>query len=371
MQFNQRVVTDAAFSVDMLVFAFDSLAPATVVIITGDRGFMYAASTLRMRGHRVVLIMPSGSTSTLLKDGVDVIVSWQDVLEQPVTGPVSGLQFLNMITTDPPPPPPARADVYLPLSHSAEHAYLSDFEDREIIEIPSVFGRSSVETDVSSSGPSVVSVRPRLSQLESKLERSPRGWLPDVEWRRVVGTGEDNPSTGGSSGWDAPPLSPSYSDLSPQQSPSHSQGSGLNSKRSTSDAGSDTFSASATLCGSIEQPELQVEIQSCTTSASNTALEDPQTPSQTSSTASTRCSSPPRNTPANDPEPERPGQLEVDGRFSALVECFRAKRSKDGFSSYSFLRAVRDATEARAARVYLSGRMQTKGLYRISTLGGD
>ncbi len=61
-----------------------------------------------MRGHRVVLIMPSGSTSALLKDGVDVVVSWQDVLEQPVTGPVSSPQFQNVVATEP--PPPARAD---------------------------------------------------------------------------------------------------------------------------------------------------------------------------------------------------------------------------------------------------------------------
>ncbi|KLO18574.1 hypothetical protein SCHPADRAFT_819553, partial [Schizopora paradoxa] len=55
---SMKEVADRALTVDMLAFAFESPPPATVVIITGDRDFTYAVSTIRMRGHRVVLIKP-------------------------------------------------------------------------------------------------------------------------------------------------------------------------------------------------------------------------------------------------------------------------------------------------------------------------
>ncbi len=55
------------------------------------------------------------------------------------------------------------------------------------------------------------------------------------------------------------------------------------------------------------------------------ALEDPRTLSQSSSeSASARSSSPSRNVKPNGSEPE------IDGRFSVLIECFRAKKFEDG-----------------------------------------
>ncbi|KAI0340648.1 hypothetical protein BDW22DRAFT_390713 [Trametopsis cervina] len=42
----------------MIVFAMDDLPPATVIILSGDRDFVYAASTLRLRAYHVVVIGP-------------------------------------------------------------------------------------------------------------------------------------------------------------------------------------------------------------------------------------------------------------------------------------------------------------------------
>ncbi|KZT11510.1 uncharacterized protein LAESUDRAFT_642683, partial [Laetiporus sulphureus 93-53] len=52
-------VADKMMIVDMLTYAIDTPPPATVIIITGDRDFVYAVSVLRLRRYRVVLIAPS------------------------------------------------------------------------------------------------------------------------------------------------------------------------------------------------------------------------------------------------------------------------------------------------------------------------
>ena len=67
----------------MLAFAFDSPPPTTIILISGDRDYTYAISTIRMRGHRVVLIMPTTKTPENLKRNVDVALYWKDVLEWP------------------------------------------------------------------------------------------------------------------------------------------------------------------------------------------------------------------------------------------------------------------------------------------------
>lgn len=65
----------------MLTFAIDNRAPATIIIITGDRDFSYAASILRLRGYEVVVVLPSTSSHVSLRMQASILFEWQrDVL---------------------------------------------------------------------------------------------------------------------------------------------------------------------------------------------------------------------------------------------------------------------------------------------------
>lgn len=55
----------APLAVDMLAYAIDTPAPATVIVISGDRDFVYAVSTLRLRQYQVVVIAPASAHSSL------------------------------------------------------------------------------------------------------------------------------------------------------------------------------------------------------------------------------------------------------------------------------------------------------------------
>ena len=49
----------------MLAYAIDTPAPATVVVISGDRDFVYAVSTLRLRQYQVIVIAPPNAHASL------------------------------------------------------------------------------------------------------------------------------------------------------------------------------------------------------------------------------------------------------------------------------------------------------------------
>lgn len=67
--------------VDMLAFAVDNCAPATFLMITGDRDFSYAASILRLRGYEVIVVLPSTSSHVSLRKQASILFDWQrDVL---------------------------------------------------------------------------------------------------------------------------------------------------------------------------------------------------------------------------------------------------------------------------------------------------
>ncbi|EKM55732.1 uncharacterized protein PHACADRAFT_184504 [Phanerochaete carnosa HHB-10118-sp] len=69
--------------VDMLTYAIDTPAPATIILISGDRDFVYAASILRFRRYHVVIIAPP-SAHTCLKSGASELLDWdRDVLKKP------------------------------------------------------------------------------------------------------------------------------------------------------------------------------------------------------------------------------------------------------------------------------------------------
>jgi hypothetical protein len=66
----------------MLAFAIDNQAPATIVLISGDRDFTYAVSILRLRHYRVVIVAPP-IIHVSLKLQASILVDWNcDILEK-------------------------------------------------------------------------------------------------------------------------------------------------------------------------------------------------------------------------------------------------------------------------------------------------
>jgi hypothetical protein len=66
--------------VDMLSYAMDHPGPATIVLISGDRDFIYALSVLRLRQYRVIVIGSQRTHSSLISLA-SVYVDWKiDIL---------------------------------------------------------------------------------------------------------------------------------------------------------------------------------------------------------------------------------------------------------------------------------------------------
>lgn len=64
----------------MLAYAIDTPAPATLVLISGDRDFVYAVSVLRWRQYRVVLVAPD-SAHCSLRSQASTTLDWEyDIL---------------------------------------------------------------------------------------------------------------------------------------------------------------------------------------------------------------------------------------------------------------------------------------------------
>jgi hypothetical protein len=81
--------------VDMLAFAIDNPSPATVILISGDRDFAYAVSTLQNRGYSVILFAPTAS-HIALKAQATQIFDWFDTAPVAVPDPnVSPKQSTN------------------------------------------------------------------------------------------------------------------------------------------------------------------------------------------------------------------------------------------------------------------------------------
>lgn len=59
-------LTEKMMLVDMIAYAIDHPAPATVLVISASPDFAYAISTLRLRKYRVVLVCPSSVHSSLI-----------------------------------------------------------------------------------------------------------------------------------------------------------------------------------------------------------------------------------------------------------------------------------------------------------------
>ncbi|KAI5826042.1 DUF537-domain-containing protein [Schizophyllum commune Tattone D] len=69
-------VADQMLQVDMLVFAWDNPPPTTIVLISGDRDFAYAAAILRNRNFRIVIITPAQAV-TCLREQATQVFDWR------------------------------------------------------------------------------------------------------------------------------------------------------------------------------------------------------------------------------------------------------------------------------------------------------
>lgn len=284
---------------------------------------MYAASTLKMRGHRVVWIMPSGSTSALLKGGIDTVVSWEDVIGSP--GLVTRPQFQHRATS---PPPPARADVpsnmnptiFSPSLRSSQcvdsDTIQSLGEDRGMASVPSFLEHGSLETLVDPPSSDNNSDRDAVH-----LEQCLKHLNPSPEWHRrdlFQDTQAGNAVEDGHVGWDASVGSARTPSSSILQEPAliqeectlYAEGNALPLQ-----------SVPASAMGGTQAESTSPNSTCQSTFAPDTSFEYSQTSSPWLSSASARSPSPLKSNRRN---------MEFDVRFSAMVECFRVKKSKDG-----------------------------------------
>ncbi|KAH9951356.1 NYN domain-containing protein [Amylocystis lapponica] len=98
----RKDVADKMMIVDMLTYAIDTPAPATIILISGDRDFVYAVSVLRFRRYRVVLLAP-GKTHASLKAQASEVLHWDvDVLGKEPVSARCGLQSTPRAPDEPP-----------------------------------------------------------------------------------------------------------------------------------------------------------------------------------------------------------------------------------------------------------------------------
>ncbi|KAF7978115.1 hypothetical protein HWV62_1534 [Athelia sp. TMB] len=108
-----KEVADRMLAADMLAFAIDVPAPATIILITNDRDFVYAVSLLRLRQYRVILVGTSRGSASL-KAQASVWLDWvAEVTEKCARRPESsargspGTSNLNPAAMSLPTPPPS------------------------------------------------------------------------------------------------------------------------------------------------------------------------------------------------------------------------------------------------------------------------
>ncbi|KAI8809842.1 NYN domain-containing protein [Cladochytrium replicatum] len=79
---SRKDAADKMILVDLMSFAMDHPPPTTIVLISGDRDYVYALSVLRNRRYNIVCIAPSNA-SVILRSQANTILDWKfDVLNQ-------------------------------------------------------------------------------------------------------------------------------------------------------------------------------------------------------------------------------------------------------------------------------------------------
>ena len=81
---------------DMLAFAVDHSAPATIILVAGDRDYAYAISTLKLRKYRVILVVPSSPhTSPSLESQASLVIDWSVAALRTRTAAVNSTQVVR------------------------------------------------------------------------------------------------------------------------------------------------------------------------------------------------------------------------------------------------------------------------------------
>ncbi|KAG8895604.1 hypothetical protein FRB99_000430, partial [Tulasnella sp. 403] len=70
-------VVDKMLLVDMMAFALDNPTSAVVMLISGDRDFVYAVSVLRQRLYKVVVVIPPQGANIVMHSQANVVLDWR------------------------------------------------------------------------------------------------------------------------------------------------------------------------------------------------------------------------------------------------------------------------------------------------------
>jgi hypothetical protein len=63
---------------DLVMFAVDNPAPQTLILISGDQDFAYPVAKLRLRGYKIIVIVPPGGAAEGLKRQADRVYEWTE-----------------------------------------------------------------------------------------------------------------------------------------------------------------------------------------------------------------------------------------------------------------------------------------------------
>ncbi|EPT05869.1 hypothetical protein FOMPIDRAFT_1021065 [Fomitopsis schrenkii] len=114
-------VADKMMIVDMMAYAIDTQAPATIILISGDRDFVYAVSVLCLRQYRLVVLAPHAAHASL-KAQASVVYHWPaDVMPEEASADGARPKSATIpdyfrTRSDPPPPTAARLAHPVPAS---------------------------------------------------------------------------------------------------------------------------------------------------------------------------------------------------------------------------------------------------------------
>ncbi|KAJ7172687.1 NYN domain-containing protein [Mycena filopes] len=151
----RKGVADQMIMVDMLAYAMDHPAPATVILISGDRDFAYAVSTLRLRRYDVVVVsLPLPGAHLSLKSQASVYLDWNvDVMGYSPSTHFDGSPTTTRSPTNNPfQSPHARRSSYLPTPDSP---YLTRAPAPDVKHVPAAAVTAESSTPASPPDPTI------------------------------------------------------------------------------------------------------------------------------------------------------------------------------------------------------------------------
>lgn len=93
-------------AVDMMAYAMDTPAPATIILISGDRDFAYAVALLRLRKYRIVVVAPTAVHNSLKLQASHFYDWFQNVSHSPSRPSIPSTRTPSGAMRFPEPPSP-------------------------------------------------------------------------------------------------------------------------------------------------------------------------------------------------------------------------------------------------------------------------